>query len=98
MQSVSIGDNLHGMSNPVSWENKKKKSKCRLLKILSSAKFLIFTLRSNIVKLQNNFSAAIETYNPFIPESLQWARPSMTLDTFIVAKGYMYIGQKSRTE
>ena len=24
MQSVSIGDNLHEMSNPVSWENKKK--------------------------------------------------------------------------
>ena len=24
MQIVSIGDNLHEMSNPISWENKKK--------------------------------------------------------------------------
>ena len=32
MQIVSIGDNLHEMSNPVFWENKKNILKCRLLK------------------------------------------------------------------
>ena len=34
MQIVSIGDNLHEISNPVSRENKKDISKCCLLKIL----------------------------------------------------------------
>ena len=34
MQIVSIGDNLHEMSNPVSGKNKKNISVCRLLKIL----------------------------------------------------------------
>ena len=34
MQIVFIGDNLHEMSNAVSWESKKNISKCRLLKIL----------------------------------------------------------------
>ena len=34
MQTVSIGDNLHEMSKPVLWENKKNISVCRLLKIL----------------------------------------------------------------
>ena len=34
MQIVSSGDNLHAMSNPVFWENKKNISKCRLLKFL----------------------------------------------------------------
>ena len=34
MQIVSIGDNLHEMSNPVFWKKEKKKKKmCRLLKI-----------------------------------------------------------------
>ena len=34
MQIVSIGDNLHEMSNPVFWENKKNISKCHLQKNL----------------------------------------------------------------
>ena len=34
MQIVSLGDNLHEMSNPVFWENKKNLPKCCLLKIL----------------------------------------------------------------
>ena len=34
MQIVSNGDNLHEMSNPVFWKNKKNISICRLLKIL----------------------------------------------------------------
>ena len=34
MQIVSLGDNLHEMSYPVFWENKKNISKYRLLKIL----------------------------------------------------------------
>ena len=34
MQTVSIGDSLHEMSNPVYGENKKNISKCCLLKIL----------------------------------------------------------------
>ena len=33
MQIVSIGDNLHVMSNPVSWKNKKNILEC-LLKFL----------------------------------------------------------------
>ena len=31
MQIVSIGDDLHEISNPVFWENKKNITKCRLL-------------------------------------------------------------------
>ena len=34
MQIVSSGDNLHEMSKPVIWKNKKYISKCRLLKFL----------------------------------------------------------------
>ena len=34
MQIVSNGDNLHEMSNPVPWKNKKNISICHLLKIL----------------------------------------------------------------
>ena len=34
MQIVSIGDNLHKMSNLVLWENMKNTSKYRMLKIL----------------------------------------------------------------
>ena len=34
MQIVSIGDNLHEMSKPVFWENKKKELKCHLLTTL----------------------------------------------------------------
>ena len=34
-QIVFSGDNMHEMSNPVFWENKKNTSKCHLLKILT---------------------------------------------------------------
>ena len=37
MQIVSIGDNLHEMSNPVLGKNNKNTSMCRLLKILPCA-------------------------------------------------------------
>ena len=34
MQIVSLGDNLHEISNPSFWDNKKIISKCFLLKLL----------------------------------------------------------------
>ena len=41
MQIVSIGDNLHKMSKPVFWENKKNILICCLLKILPRVQRLI---------------------------------------------------------
>ena len=41
METVSIGDNLHEMSKPVFWENKKNISKYHLLKFLKSAKLKV---------------------------------------------------------
>ena len=46
MQTVSLGDSLHEMSNPVSGTNQKNKntSKCRLLIFLSSAEVAIIII------------------------------------------------------
>ena len=54
MQIVSSGDNLHAMSNPVFWENKKNISKCRLLKFLPRVlKFLPRVLSVKVMPQQS---------------------------------------------
>ena len=56
MQIVSAGVNLHEMSKPVSRENKKNTSICRLLKILPRV------LSTTLISLQQYFK---QTHNVF---------------------------------
>ena len=46
MQIVSIGDNLHEISKPVSGKNRKNISMCRLLKLLLRVLSINYTVRN----------------------------------------------------
>ena len=62
MQMVSLRDNLHEMSDPISWKNKKNVSKCCLLKFLPS-----------MLRVNNNTSPIIQLcqYDKVFSHSVQ---------------------------